>query len=96
MQVLKVLQTLEDGGKGPCWGYLKDGDVLMHVNDEPVNGKDAKEVVQQFNSSWKAVLGIIRVEGVFLALPFKDELLVFSSDFSKSKYFQTDSRKKKE
>ena len=64
MQVVTVLQNLEDGRKGPCWGYLKDGDVLTHVNDDPVNDKNIKEVVQRFNSSWKAVLGIIRVEGV--------------------------------
>jgi hypothetical protein len=62
-QIQKVLRTLRDGRKGPCWGYLKDGDVITNVNNEPIDGMDKKKVVELFNSSWKAVLDVIRVEG---------------------------------
>jgi hypothetical protein len=68
-QILKVQRTLRDGSKGPCWGYLKDGDVITHVNDENVDGMDKKKVVELFNSSWKAVLDVIRVEGNLWPIP---------------------------
>ncbi len=79
-QILQVVQSLQDGRKGPCWGYLKDGDVITHLNDEVVNGKDMKEVLELFNSSWKAVFDVDRNEGIVpdvLAIPEMIRQLVY-------------------
>ncbi len=64
MQIRTVLAKLADGRKGPCWGYLKDGDVITHVNSEPVDGKDNRKVVELFNSSGEAIIDVVRVEGI--------------------------------
>jgi hypothetical protein len=66
VQIRTVLEKLADGRKGPCWGYLKDGDVITHVNGEPVpvDGKDNRKVVELFNSSGEAIIDVVRVEGI--------------------------------
>ncbi len=63
-QIHNVLPILQNGRKGPCWGYLKRGDVITHVNNEAVDGKTKQKVVDLFNSSWKAVFDVIRDEGI--------------------------------
>jgi hypothetical protein len=54
------VQKRLDGRKG----YLKRCDVITHVNDTAVEAKNKEEVIDLFNSSWKAVFDVTRVEGI--------------------------------
>ncbi len=58
LQIIHVLKT------GPCWGSLHVGDIITHINSEPVEGKRSNYVVDLINSSEKAVVTVNRDPGI--------------------------------